>query len=375
MVFGIPATFADRQAAVGSSAPSAPDHCGAPGECVATGGTSLLSFRSSRGGNKMSAEADEDHESWHNESAFEGKTPVWLWWDYKAGEKYPGYMELCRKALDHFAPSSHFEIKHVNGDNIADFLQDWPEEVNNKKVYAQAISDVARAGLLAKYGGIYLDSDILVAAPLQDIVEKLHGPESVDLVTYTNGNQHCDKGAFSSNFMAAKPGNSFHTRWWAEILKRLRTPCSADAYLNTQVCCHQPSGTPYDKCHFSWGGAGERIAHPLLARLLEQEGSNFNVHCFNERDGEGFAPCGNCMWNELLEDSKELHEKSCHMADNDLKCDKGGKMSNFFGRRAYHLFSTLQPPSIRQRSAKELSENSWVMAQLVSKKMKHLKLD
>ena len=77
--------------------------------------------------------------------------------------------------------------------------------------YAVATSDVARMGLLAEHGGLYMDADFLVARPLAPLARML---ENHDVVSYASvpirstptldADSLCKRG-FAPNLVLARP--------------------------------------------------------------------------------------------------------------------------------------------------------------------------
>lgn len=302
-------------------------------------------------------------------SLTDGRIPIWLWWNYSAsqGKNVPGYVEASQAALEHLAPSHEFVMHKVNESNVRDFLPDWPTEMS--KVYDQAVSDVVRAGLLGKYGGVYLDSDMLLAAPLSEITNHL---DTHDMVAYQVAGQDCTQGTFSSNFMASRPGSSFHVKWYEEIKHTLKNRCAPTAkeQEDQNACCYaNEDGTPLADCHVSWGGLGERIGHKKLADLLKQNSTSYKVFCYKNDQHESFAPCIDCFWTSIPEGRGLLAQKSCRMNTEDnssMVCEDGPK-TNFFNRKAYHLFSSIASQAVKMKSYDELKNGPWVFSHLLKR--------
>lgn len=290
----------------------------------------------------------------------DGRTPVWIWWDYAPDHRLPGYLVGAQKALLHFAPKEHFDIRYVNRTNVWDLLPDFPREV--EKVYMQAVSDAVRAGLLAKYGGVYMDSDMFLAAPLKEITDRL---KDHDMVTYTSAGQDCKAGSFSSNFMAARKGSRLHAKWYEKVKLQLKNRCPAGD-IEHIICCYEEDGSPRKECHVPWGGLGEGLGHPTLKALYEEKGSEYKVSCFDEKNGEGFAPCVNCLWASTVEGRANLAKgETCRTVDeHNLQCNHDF-LHNFWNRRAYHLFSSIEPREVWQASLDDLVEGPWVFSGLI----------
>jgi len=104
------------------------------------------------------------------------KPYLWQYWDNTNGNKTPSYIELCLKTVDKHCSSS-FNIIRLNKDNISYYL---PELKNlsiynkiDKLIIAHKV-DLYRIMLLKKYGGLYMDADIVVLRNPIEVIEKLN---------------------------------------------------------------------------------------------------------------------------------------------------------------------------------------------------------
>lgn len=327
--------------------------------------------------------------------------PVWVWWDYRRAPESP-VMRACRLALGVYAPSPAFAVRFVNSSNIRSLLPDLPPEFE-RLPYAAAATDLVRAGLLARHGGVYLDTDVLVQRDLSFLTSHL---QDVDFVSYAIQSQSCERGTFSSNIMAARRGNALASEWYEEARRQLSQNCQLDAANDTQaaqkVCCYTPSGGYRQWCHVNWGGLGERIAHPTLTRLLSEPKPSIRTFCFNEKDSKGFASAGGDDYPRLTvelpspastydsdrglalgEQAVQAWRESCRahaahsatrrgggcMVDgNDLICcDR--TLRNFFSRGAYHLFKSVWPASMNNLTAADIKNGSQVVSLLIRRSL------
>jgi hypothetical protein len=90
--------------------------------------------------------------------------PVWLWSDFL---QMPPHLEAVRRVLHLKAPPPRFEIVELNMTNVRRYVSDLPAAA--EAIAAQspaAMSDAVRAALLAQHGGLWVDTDILVAHEL-----------------------------------------------------------------------------------------------------------------------------------------------------------------------------------------------------------------
>jgi hypothetical protein len=94
---------------------------------------------------------------------------LWLYWE---GEM-PEYIKMCKETIYKHCSES-FIIMFLNDKNIYNYLPELKEkqiDFSNLKI-AQKV-DYYRILLLYKYGGLYMDMDILVMKDLSEIMDKL----------------------------------------------------------------------------------------------------------------------------------------------------------------------------------------------------------
>eukprot|EP00040_Diaphanoeca_grandis_P026648 m.149615 g.149615 ORF g.149615 m.149615 type:complete len:824 (+) comp30671_c0_seq1:178-2649(+) len=303
--------------------------------------------------------------------------PVWVWMDYKS---LPGFIELNLRALVMNAPEPDFVIRYVNKNNILDWVPDMPEEFV-RMPYAAATSDLIRTALIANHGGVYLDTDFVVTRPLHDFTDLL---KDFDFVSYTSHGQNCQDAQFSSNFIAGRPGNQLYAQTWQKIKDSLKQKCMHnDGDTEQGVCCYTSDGEPR-KCHIPWAGVGERLSHPILKDVLENDG--FKIHCLN--DAESFVPVlrnskntpseykldsGHIAWTVLDGDV-------CKRVGDDLVCrgtDWQANSTAYFSRLAYHQFSSIMSNNkkgtsgplvpYRKLRADEILHGDWAVSELYRK--------
>lgn len=383
---GLPLVVATAAALLGLVAASAGCRPDGPACPTAPDEGVLLQLQREQGGIKTAASAAS---SWRQA---DGRIPVWIWWDYdpKAapGWGLPAYQEALVNSWKRFAPSDLFAIHYINHSNILEFLPDFPEET--KRMYVEAKTDVIRTGLLASHGGVYFDADFLLARPLKEVTDKL---EEVDFVTYSGGGQSCQKhGTFSSNFMAARKGNTFSTAWYEKQKKDVKQRCEPGDIFYQPVCCYTPEGAERE-CHIPWGRLGEGNGRRILRDLLKipqdpkdrgtigwsrqtAEDAQVSFHCFSEdEDKSGFAPFeSEGLWGTLAGQSmteEPLSTWNCEASGEDLSCTRPDgwvhHAKNFFCRHAYHFFTKGSSPQMKNQQYLGLKQKPWVMAKLLRK--------
>ena len=101
------------------------------------------------------------------------KPYLWVYWENKDGKPTPPIIELCleimRKRL-----SNNFKMIKLDQNNISEYIPEIKERkhILDKLIIAHRV-DYYRVLLLNKYGGLYLDADIIVLNDLGDIIDKL----------------------------------------------------------------------------------------------------------------------------------------------------------------------------------------------------------
>lgn len=102
-----------------------------------------------------------------NEPVYEKKKYAWSCW-WQGMDEAPDLIKACINSLKRYLPDE-VELAIITQDNYPDYL-DFPrwliDKVEDGRVTLTTFSDVIRASLLYKYGGIWLDSTILLTEAL-----------------------------------------------------------------------------------------------------------------------------------------------------------------------------------------------------------------
>ena len=162
---------------------------------------------------------------------------IWIYWQNVGSQKKPEYINLCLgSVLKHC--SKDFEINVLNDNNINRFLPKIKKDffkisqVNNKSNYL-------RYALLQEYGGIWLDSDLVLFDGLKSILHLFDKNQDCDLMaTASPGYIH---GEPEAGFIASRPNGEIITQAFK---------------LSNKMLKENPSGKK-----FPWSSMG-----PLLLR-------------------------------------------------------------------------------------------------------------
>ncbi len=134
------------------------------------------------------------------------KTPrnIWVYWENINRTKYPTHIKLCLDTIKKHL-GTKYNLQILNEKSIKEYLPDIRADFDNLMV-AQKV-DYYRIALLHKYGGIWLDADIIVMQDLEPIFRKLD--EGYDYVGFGCTGAQCSNGKFrpSNWVLGARPGS------------------------------------------------------------------------------------------------------------------------------------------------------------------------
>ena len=103
---------------------------------------------------------------------FDRTPPLWLYWENPSHAwKRPEYLDLCYQTVQKHC-DKHFTVLQLTPKNVYTYLPDLREDLDIKCTRAQK-SHYIRLALLQKYGGVWLDADVLVFASPMPYVRKL----------------------------------------------------------------------------------------------------------------------------------------------------------------------------------------------------------
>jgi len=96
---------------------------------------------------------------------------IWMYWETLPGKKKPGYIDLCINSVKHNC-SKCFNIIVLDNNNIYKYLPDI-KNIDLSKLNLPQKVDYYRYSLLEKYGGVWIDADILVIKCICPFYKKL----------------------------------------------------------------------------------------------------------------------------------------------------------------------------------------------------------
>lgn len=128
---------------------------------------------------------------------------IWVYWENINRSNYPTYIKLCLDIMKKYLGKYNLVI--LDNNTIKTYLPELRQDFDNLKV-AQKV-DYYRIALLYKYGGIWIDADIIVIKDLSPIFDKLD--EGYDYVGFGCTGGTCSNGKFRpSNWVLGARPNS-----------------------------------------------------------------------------------------------------------------------------------------------------------------------
>ena len=128
---------------------------------------------------------------------------IWVYWENINNKPTPTFINLCLKSMRKYL--SKYNLIILNETNIKQYLPNVRNDFENLKI-AQKV-DYYRIELLYKYGGIWVDSDIIVMKDFDIIFNKLD--EGYDFVGFGCTGYYCNNGYMRpSNWVMGAKQNS-----------------------------------------------------------------------------------------------------------------------------------------------------------------------
>lgn len=142
-----------------------------------------------------------------NTNENKNKPYLWQYWDNIDNNKTYAYINLCFNSVDKHCSTS-FNIIRLNKDTILDYLPELKTlSIYNKLdnlIIAHKV-DLYRIMLLKKYGGLYMDADIIVLRDPIEVTNKLY---DYDFVGFGCTGNVCNNGyGEPSNWILASRQN------------------------------------------------------------------------------------------------------------------------------------------------------------------------
>jgi hypothetical protein len=108
---------------------------------------------------------------------FENEKIIWMYWETLPGKKKPGYIDLCINSVKYNCGDC-FNVIVLDNISILKYLPEM-KYINLTQLNLPQKVDFYRYSLLEKYGGVWLDADILVIKCICPFYKKLENSDYV----------------------------------------------------------------------------------------------------------------------------------------------------------------------------------------------------
>lgn len=132
------------------------------------------------------------HESFNNV-----RRNIWMYWETKKGYRKPAYLNLCYQTIVRHCSNCYVHL--LNEKTVLNYLPELNVNLLKHCSIPQK-ADYIRLSLLQKYGGIWLDADIIVFKSLSELFLLL---ENYDFIGFGCHFKNCN----ISNYGYPKPAN------------------------------------------------------------------------------------------------------------------------------------------------------------------------
>jgi len=89
---------------------------------------------------------------------------IWMYWENKKGSTKPAYLDLCLESIIKHSPN--YKVIVLDEKTVFDYLPDLRTDIN-KIVDIAHKADYIRARMIHKFGGIWLDSDVILLKEIE----------------------------------------------------------------------------------------------------------------------------------------------------------------------------------------------------------------
>ena len=168
--------------------------------------------------------------------------PVWLYWEGPC----PEWIKICQRTI----------LRHVPGARLLtprsfDEIRDRDRDIDLSPLSPPHRADFIRAFLLARYGGLWIDSDCLVMRPLSQVLEWIatHGYVA---------HRELD-GRVSNGFIGARPDSAIAQAHYLRVCEALRSGSERGWYSLGS----DPLTEILDSGEHSWHEIGREQVQPI----------------------------------------------------------------------------------------------------------------
>jgi hypothetical protein len=311
------------------------------------------------------------------------KPEKFLFTYYQSKEPTYGFQALNLLMWAHLLPD--WKLVILNDTIMSQWIPDLPAEFYTLEgAGAGAKSDVARAGVLYHHGGLYFDTDIIIAngTLMREWTNKLN--EGYEIISYggwdtKTEDEECElkrSHQWSSNCMGASKKNPYMETWWKNIRSKFARKCKPGEMKIEKICCHVEGEPDPPSCHIPWG----YIEH-MKAYDHDKEGPEHPMPIDAGYDHKELTYCMNGLRNFIVHSGGETFwepysqvesQNACYqvagtptLACPHRKKDGSHKIQHYFSRAAFHLFASTMPHSLVKVSVRQVLESNTVLAEIL----------
>ena len=129
---------------------------------------------------------------------------IWMYWEDVPGRRRPPYLDLSLESIRR--QTGNATLRVLDPTSVLDWLTDIQPEVWSSLPGPTYRADYARTRLVHRYGGLWLDCDVIALSPLEELFEPLEHGELV-------GWGRDLEGRFYNGLFAARPGSPVVGEW------------------------------------------------------------------------------------------------------------------------------------------------------------------
>ena len=212
------------------------------------------------------------------------KPRIWCYWETMEGRQKPAYIDLCYDSILHNCKNC-FQIHRLDEKSIRNYLPELnPADLDHLSIPHKA--DYYRYALLEKYGGIWIDADIIVSKCLCPLYKKLM-ESSNDYMGFGCGRsrQSCSDNPDGKNnptnwLMISKPNTKF--------MKCVRQSAEEVIFQKKDFKYHEIGKGALEKCisHMNQNEDWDYIHIPSSCNEYDSRGNKLNniIKPYNVRD-------------------------------------------------------------------------------------------
>lgn len=158
---------------------------------------------------------------------------IWAYWA-QGYDDMPDFFKLCVSTWQHYNP--HWDVRIVQQSTVHEYLSE--AELPNRfyqMVSHQTASDAVRLGLMARYGGVWMDVSILLRTDLDSLCWNALAQKDRAAAVFYHPHYGTDefeqKDLTESWFLATLPGNPFFLKWRDLFRELLHNRLNVDGLL------------------------------------------------------------------------------------------------------------------------------------------------